>query len=179
MRYFQFLVFAAVALSVASGATRAEDRGVAVRASTPASGPTTGVAALLEPSDGLFVYSTQPPPKRPSMRFAIGQAPRSDYTIFSAEEQHGLDELRERMAAQQVSAARVPVRAVGKASVGRSPKRVTACAPAAQTDRLAALAWPKVVEQGEKVCVPRLEFADQADWRDHLWCFSKGDGSVR
>ena len=62
-------------------------------------------------------------------------------------------------------------------------RRVELCAPQRATQfqlgQVAGPAWPKVVQQGDKVCVPKLDFSEQPDWRDHLWCFNKGDGSVR
>ena len=169
----------------------AQDREAIFRAAPRQAGAASEVAIVVEPADGQFVYSTERPAARPALRFAIGKASQTDYPIFSAEEQHELDVLRDHATESEkgfeLSSAHVPVSAralphtsgLAGGGVSRKAARSSTCEPAFKTGQAASLAWPKVIQQGEKVCVPKLEFADQPDWRDHLWCFNKGDGSVR
>ena len=141
---------------------------------------------VLEPADGQYVYSDRSPEGRARARFPIGKAPRSEYELFSAEEQRGLQSLRDRLLAAQAHPAEADELATRPPRVPRSqaPARhtkhlATACAPATHSGQLEALPWPKVVQDGTCTCVPKLEYADKADWRDHVWCFDNGDGHVR
>ena len=172
---------------------QAQDRGVVFKASPKAPDSAPEVARIAEPADGQFVYSSDRPPARPMTRFAIGQAPRTDFTIFSAEEQRELDNLRERTAATQgvaspsTSAASTgasgrvvrPAHSSPRKDSSAKTKRATACLETSKPDGQQSAIGPKVIADGDKVCVPKLDFAEQPDWRDHLWCFNKGDGSVR
>jgi hypothetical protein len=151
-----------------------------------ASGVTSSAPAIvLEPAGGQFIYSTDAHRVRPGQRFAIGSAPRTDFAVFSAEEQVALEELIQKHAAD-AAAASIPARATASATAHSAPRavvrhtaRTSACAPDKAEPATTAVAWPKVVRDERKVCVPKLEYADQGDWRDHMWCFDKGDGNVR
>ena len=141
---------------------------------------------VLEPAGGQYVYSDASAQPRSRARFPIGKAPRTEYTLFSAEEQHELQSLRDRLIAAQAHPAaaaefttRPPRPSHSAARSMHAKHAVTACPPAAHAAKLEALPWPKVVQHGSSTCVPKLEFADKADWRDHVWCFDNGDGHVR
>ena len=163
----------------------AQEHEAIFRAAQRQGSPASAVATVVEPAGGQFVYSSERAAMRPSTRFAIGKAPQTDYAIFSAEEQHELDLLRDHAAAAQKSNesptphAHANAPPSGQSNATRRAVRVSTCKPSSKVDHVDGLAWPKVVQEGEKVCVPKLDFAEQPDWRDHLWCFNKGDGSVR
>ena len=180
-------VAAAIAvLAITPGACFSEEPGVRF---LPAHAPSIAASepvVVLEPAGGQYVYSEQLAAARARARFAIGKAPRTEYALFSAEEQRELQALRDRMSAAQPHASTPDVPLAQPEKLGRSvarhphAKRVAkACAPAGSAGDLEALSWPKVVQDGTRVCVPKLEFADKADWRDHVWCFDSGDGHVR
>lgn len=180
-------------LSLCACYVGAQDRDAIFRGAQKQAATGPEVATVIEPADGQYVYSSDPAVPRPRIRFAIGKAPQTDYAIFSAEEQHELDALRDRAlvahkpdgtseaADPAIAHARVKshTRRPATANLTRRTARTSTCEPSAKADRAAALSWPKVVQEGGKVCAPRVEFAEQPDWRDHLWCFNKGDGSVR
>ena len=184
-------VLQCLALSLCMSCAGAQEREATFRAAPRQASPASVVATVLEPAGGQFVYSSAPPAARPTIRFAIGKAPQTDYAIFSAEEQHELDLMRNRAAEVRDSVATSPSSARAHANAhahagGRPNSNAmrravpsSTCEPSSKLSQVAGLAWPKVVQQGDKVCVPKLDFAEQPDWRDHLWCFNKGDGSVR
>ena len=174
-----------LALSLCMGCVGAQEREAIFRAAPRQASPASAVATVVEPAGGQFVYSSELPAARPFVRFAIGKTPQTDFAIFSAEEQHELESLRSRAVEEQkpteprLTHAHARAGGFARANVPRRAVRSSTCEPSSSAVQVAGLAWPKVVQEGEKVCVPRLEFAEQPDWRDHLWCFNKGDGSVR
>lgn len=179
------IVGGTVALMCAASCVAA-DRDVAFRASPAPARASSDVITVLEPADGQFLYSGETQKARPRARFAIGSVPRTEFVVYSAEEQVGLQALRDRLAASAVTPASSAASATSTAAAAHmsrpllrhaSPKAV--CTPAKPDVALADIAWPKVVREDDKVCVPKLEFAEQSDWRDHVWCFDKGDGNVR
>jgi hypothetical protein len=170
-----------LALSLCTWCAGAQELEAIFRSAPRQASPASAVATVVEPAGGQFVYSSEMPAARPTIRFAIGKAPTTDYTFFSAEEQHELEVMRDRAVDAQKSIEPPHARANGRAhaNVTRRAVRSSTCEPSSKAGHVAGLAWPKVVQEGEKVCVPKLDFAEQPDWRDHLWCFNKGDGSVR
>jgi len=181
------LAIAACVLSPA--AALAEEPGVLFRTDQGPAAAGSEVVSVLEPAGGQFVYSNQVPAAKPRARFAIGKAPRTEFTFFSPGEQQELRALQDRMSAEKQSsdqlheavihAAPAAMASRSRARTVRATSRTHACAPSDLTDQLASLAWPKVVQNGTKVCVPKQDFADKPDWRDHVWCFDQGDGRVR
>ena len=93
-------------------------------------------------------------------RFSLGKPARSEYTLFSAEEEEALWTLHE----QQRHRDEPPPRASRRGAF-----RLLSPTPA-----LPKLNWPKVVELEDRVCVPTAAFADSPDWRSHLTCWIKG-----
>ena len=177
-------VMSAMLLGLWAASCIAGDQGVVFRAA-PASAPVFGEpVAVLEPADGQFTYSSDGHAVHHGPRFAIGAAPRTDLVVFSAEEQTSLEELRQKLIAS--AAASSPAQSMARPSARATPRlvahhasRLTACATDKLDPAMTAMAWPEVVRDERKVCVPKLEYADQGDWRDHMWCFDKGDGNVR
>jgi len=172
-----------LALSLCPWYAGAQEREAIFHASPRQAGPASAVATVVEPAGGQFVYSSEMPVARPTIRFAIGKTPPTDYAIFSAEEQHELEVMRDHAAEAQKptepALAHAHTHRQAHANATRRSVRSSMCEPSSKAGHVADLAWPKVVQEGEKVCVPKLDFAEQPDWRDHLWCFNKGDGSVR
>ncbi len=173
---FLATVVAVLFVSSSEGA----DQGIAFQASPASTSAAGGNVSIIEPAGGQFTYSVEGQKVRIGPRFAIGGIPRTDYVIYSAEEQAGLDALREKLLAS--AAASAPLVAQAKAAPRAAAPRAVhkaVCSPEKNDSALTSAALPKVVRDDHKVCVPKLEYADQADWRDHLWCFDKGDGNVR
>jgi hypothetical protein len=123
------------------------------------------------------------------LRFAVGKAPRTEFVLFSPDEQQELRALQDRLTADQQAAdhsQEALTHSVAPALPGHRLARAAhasahprACSPTGAASQITNLAWPKVVHNGTQVCVPKLEFADKADWRDHVWCIDQGDGHVR
>ncbi len=177
------LIVGGTSAILSTAACWAAEQGVVFNPSPAPAPSAAGQVLIAEPADGQFVYSGRPQPMRPRARFAIGNLQSTDATVYSAEEQVELRALEARLSATAASAAAasaVPVRLTHAIrSVVRHPASKVACTPAKSDEAMSTVSWPKVVRDDRKVCVPKLEFADQGDWRDHLWCFDKGDGNVR
>ena len=124
----------------------------------------SGVVNILPPADGEYELGT---PNRTTGRpevFLMGKPARQDYVYFSAEEQEGLWRFREAKLDEQRIARERAMREAAHASARRKK-------PAA---RLAGLDWPRVIVNGNEVCVPVLDYSDSDDWREHLTCTTPG-----
>jgi hypothetical protein len=114
-----------------------------------------GAALIQNPAGGEWAYTTSDlPDGRKQARFALGKLARTEYTLFSAEEEAALWSLRQ--------AQRTP-----------SPK--------ARTRRVAhhdPIRWPRVVLKDGKTCVPWVSFSEGEDWLQHLTCWSREDRRV-
>jgi len=107
------------------------------------------------------------------MRVALGAAQRDDYTFFSAQEQAALWELRQSALASSQSET---------AATATQAKRLRASAlqPAHHTARACRPSrTAKVIRRDGRMCAPLVDFAEAADWRDHLSCFDERTGDVR
>ena len=123
-----------------------------------------GGAVLQTPHGGAYVYaSIEPSDGRVAQRFVIGRVARTEFVLFSADEEQALWTLRDR---QRFPKAYLPARPV------RELPRPSA-APRAAID------WPKVVVADGRTCVPTGDFADAADWRSHLVCWVRATREVR
>ena len=123
-----------------------------------------GGAVLQTPHAGAFIYAAiEPSDGRVAQRFVIGRAPRSDFVLFSADEEQALWTLRDR---QRFPKAYLP------------PRPMRALPPPGAAPR-AAIDWPKVVVADGRTCVPTGDFADAHDWRSHLVCWVRATREVR
>lgn len=118
-----------------------------------------GAAVISNPFGGEYVYSTKPRTDgRLVAAIALGERRRTDFTLFSAEEEEALWHLRDRQLHPEPVEPKPAIRAA---------KRVAKLT-------IPSVEWPKVVVVGGKTCVPTLQFSDAPDWRDHLVCWSSG-----
>ena len=116
-----------------------------------------GAAAISNPYGGEYVYSAKPPTDgRVVAAIVLGERRRTEFTLFSAEEEEALWRLRDRQLHPEPVEPKTAIRAA---------RRVAKLA-------VSSIAWPKVVVGGGKTCVPTLQFSDAPDWRDHLVCWS-------
>lgn len=117
-----------------------------------------GGANIANPYGGVYVYRAALPDdgRRPS-RAVLGERARTEFTLFSAEEEDALWRMRDRL-----------LHPAPPLSVRRT-RQVTSTHPALADRRLV---WPKVVLQGSRTCVPELAFSEAPDWREHLVCWS-------
>lgn len=127
-----------------------------------------GGAVLLAPHGGAYVYASSEPSdgrvaQRFVQRFAIGRTPRTEFVLFSADEEEALWTLRDR---QRFPQAYLPARPVRDLPRPIAAPRV-------------AIDWPKVVVADGRTCVPTGDFADAADWRSHLVCWVRASREVR
>jgi hypothetical protein len=121
----------------------------------------SGEAIIAPAKAGAYVYSSHPQnDARGTMRFMLGQAPRQNYDLFSAQEEAALWRTREMQREVTAAAeARARIRHVHRRS---APK----------------LDWPRVLLVGDKTCVPLTAFATATDWQQHVVCWSSGDRRV-
>ena len=109
-----------------------------------------GAAVVQNPAGGQWVYARGDfVDGRPQGRFALGKPARTEYTLFSAEEEEALWELRQKRLAP-------PKPRQHKQLAHREPMN-----------------WPRVVLRGTSTCVPERGFSDADDWQQHLVCWSK------
>ena len=125
-----------------------------------------GGAVVHSAFGGEYIYSaagasTAAADGRRAFRFALGKPARTEYTLFSAEEEVALWKLREQH--RRRDDPPVP-RAVKRAASSRVPE-----------PRIAApsVDWPKVVVLAGRTCVPQAEFEHSPHWREHLVCWLK------
>lgn len=121
----------------------------------------SGGAVIAPAKAGAYVYSSHRQlDTRGTMRFMLGQAPRQNYDLFSAQEEAALWRTRElQLEIVAETAARARARHTHRKSAPR-------------------LDWPKVVLAGDKTCVPQTSFASAPDWQQHIVCWSSGDRRV-
>ena len=118
-----------------------------------------GGAVIQYAFGGEYVYSDLPEiaDGRIAQRFSIGRPVRLEYTLFSAEEEEALWNLRDKERHRNDPPIRSWVHSAAK--VSRAP--------------MSNLHWPKVVALVDRVCVPNKGFENADDWREHLVCWLK------
>ena len=118
-----------------------------------------GGAVIQNAFGGEYVYSDLPEiaDGRIAQRFSIGRPVRLEYTLFSAEEEEALWNLRDKERHRNDPPLRSLVHSAAKVSRAPMPN----------------LNWPKVVALADRVCVPNKGFEDADDWREHLVCWLK------
>jgi hypothetical protein len=123
--------------------------------------PVDSAAVVASPLGGDWLYRfPQPAPDgRPRQRFTIGKVQRTEYSLFTAQEEAALWETREKLL--HPAPAPSPKHAVRKA-VAPSP----------------AIDWPKVQVMGDVTCVPAAGYGQSADWQAHKVCWNKGTRHV-
>jgi hypothetical protein len=115
-----------------------------------------GAAEVRNPSGGVWAYTADDSNDgRAHSRFALGKLQRTEYTLFSAEEETALWTLKQ--------------------------QRLQPPAPAPRHARAAPphhdpIAWPRVVLRDGSTCVPTAANAEAEDWQQHLVCW---DGEAR
>ncbi|MAF04677.1 MULTISPECIES: hypothetical protein [Herbaspirillum] len=145
----RYALFAAALIGVGSAAAQsttyvAKDKGL------------SGSALVEYTGGGEFVYGESAKDSRQQAKpFLVGPVPRQSQTYFSAEEEQALLAFKNQKLAERV-----------KKEVVVSRKRHVA--------KTKHYDWPKVVVQGDQVCVPELSSASATDWKDHLTCISVG-----
>jgi hypothetical protein len=110
-------------------------------------------------TDGIYVHgaSKTKEANRPDQVFMVGTPPRQDFVFLNAQEQEGIWRYRQ--------AQREALRKAAKAALPHPVDIQTS-----HKKYLASLNWPRVVVEGNQVCVPDVEFSDAHDWKDHLLC---------
>ena len=115
-----------------------------------------GAAVIHEPFGGAYVYSQGGQSDgRMVQHLVLGRVPRTEFVLFSAEEELALWNLREKQR-RDIERALEPVLPIHHAP---RPQPV-------------AINWPKVIVEGATTCVPETPFADQPDWASHLVCLN-------
>jgi hypothetical protein len=117
-----------------------------------------GAARIETAGGGVWIYAAKPEQLdgRIEARFAVGKPARTEYTLFSAEEEEALWNLRQ----------------------SRLPQPPAQRHAGAHPEHHEPIAWPRVVLQGAKTCVPSGEHSQADDWQQHLVCWSQEDGRV-
>lgn len=102
-------------------------------------------------SGGHFVNGSIPTDGRPHARFNVGKAPRTQFDLFSLQEEQALWELEQSEIRKRFALAHPP-----RYSHAKHPN----------------LHWPKVVVRLKSTCVPRKGFSESEDWQEHLTCWN-------
>ena len=127
-------------------------------------GRDAGAAVVRPPHSGEYVYAVaHVSDGRLAQRFVIGTSTRSEFDLFSADEEAALWTLRDR---QRFPQAYLPPRPARDTSAQTPSPRL-------------ALDWPKVVVADGRTCVPNSDFATAADWRSHLVCWDRATREIR
>lgn len=116
-----------------------------------------GSANATSPNQGAYVYTPQQDQRKRYAAFLVGAPKRQEYDLFSDQEEQALWEVKQSLLAPYVT----KVRHAGHTLLASASKEL----------------WPRVVVQGERVCVPVLPYANGDDWREHLTCWTKGEGA--
>ena len=150
-RRFSRLGICAITAVAAAFACSARSQGAATFESYVWQATRDGGAAVVQNrAGGQWVYARSDfADARPQARFALGKPARTEYTLFSAEEEEALWQLRQKQLAP------------------RKPRHEK------QFARREPLNWPRVVLRGTAVCVPELSFSKADDWQQHLVCWSE------
>ena len=113
-----------------------------------------GSANLTSPAQGTYVHGAElPDGRRARPAFLVGTVSRHDYDLFSDQEEAALWQLKHDALQPAPRPAKPRTRRLHVA---------------------ASSAWPRVIVQGQRVCVPVLASATSDDWREHLTCWTKG-----
>lgn len=121
-------------------------------------GREAGAATLQPPYGGEYVYSVvERLDGRIEQRFPIGKPLRTEFELFSADEEAALWQLRE----QLLHPVHLPY-------PSQRPRRARSAAVVAGRP---SIDWPKVIVRDGRTCVPQSSFADAPDWASHLICW--------
>ena len=120
----------------------------------------------IEPAGGgLYVYSNQiKHDERSTQRFMIGRPQRTDYELFSDQEQEALWNLRQEKLNQIALVEESNTRHFVRRSSFKSKEIYN---------------WPRGVVNGNRTCVPHIEHSDDEDWKAHLICWDKESKDVK
>lgn len=118
-----------------------------------------GAAEVRNPSGGVWAYMAgDSDDGRAHSRFALGKLQRTEYTLFSAEEEAALWTLK-----QQRLQPPPPTHRHARATPSHHDP----------------IAWPRVVLRGADTCVPTIASAEADDWQQHLVCWNEEVGRVQ
>lgn len=113
---------------------------------------TSGAATFVNPYGGDYFYLPEIDDGRISVRPILVSRPPREYEYFSAEEEAALGRLYDELLEKKIKRRLIAER---KAFLAKAR----------------SYQWPKVVIQGNEICVPELASSDAADWQEHLTCY--------
>lgn len=148
---FRFSTVLAYTFVLAATCASGEDFAQPVRHEKPAA-EGLGWVNINHPQ-GRFIYGNESDGRIKTPTIAFGRAERQDYQFFSWEEEQALwlllqDKLADAEPAKKTAFVKV-----------HSQRNIK---------------WPRVIVKDQEVCVPRIEKADDEDWREHLTCVLVG-----
>jgi len=148
---FRFSTVLAYAFVLSTTCASAENLAQPVRHEKPAA-EGLGWVNLNHPQ-GRYIYGTESDGRIKTPTITFGRVERQDYQLFSWEEEQALWLLLQ----DKLTAA--------------EPEKKTAFVKAHSQRNLK---WPRVIVKDQEVCVPRIEKAEDDDWKDHLTCLMVG-----
>jgi hypothetical protein len=124
--------------------------------------PLESAATVSSALGGEWLYRVPEPAAdgRIRQRFTIGKPVRTEYSLFTGQEEAALWETREKL----LRPAPPPIE-------HHRGQRKTAAMPV-------AIDWPKVQVSGDRTCVPAAGYSQAPDWLDHKICWNKGTRHV-
>jgi hypothetical protein len=130
------------------------------------------------PLDGIYVHGRHEGhhEKHTDQAVMVGKPTRQDYVFLSAVEQEGIWRYRQK---QQEELLKEVAKEVAKESAIKAAARNKEMRNGGVSSNLK---WPRVVVEaggdGNKVCVPDLQYSEVAEWKEHLICTFVGDSNV-
>ena len=114
----------------------------------------SGAAIYVNPYGGDYFYLPMVNDGRPLTPPMLVSRPPREYEFFSAEEEEALTKLYDSEVSKRVKARLLAQRKAYLAKVSKYN-------------------WPKVVVEGNEICVPELASSESADWKSNLICYEQ------
>lgn len=106
------------------------------------------------PSDGMYVYGHDVQNRPFLQAFLIDKPTRQHFDFFSSQEEEALWNLYEEQVTDKKS-----TQIKTRKSLMRSKHKTI------------KIDWPKVIVEDKKICVPKTDYADSVEWKEHLTCW--------
>jgi hypothetical protein len=109
---------------------------------------------------GNYVYgATAKNTGRSSAVFMIGKPVPQDAVFLTAQEEEGIWHYKQAKL-EELRLASLPL-----------PTKIQ------RKSNYPVLTWPRLIVEGQKVCVPTIAFSESLDWQDHLLCTTLGQSN--
>lgn len=120
----------------------------------------SGMGNVAPANGGQYIYGEGAPSyRKDSPAYLTAPVKRVTWQFFSPEEEAALLNLRDQKLAAKLRARELAERKAYLAAVNK-------------------IDWPKVVVNGNQVCVPELANSESTDWKDKLTCYTATEPTI-